>query len=73
MTKTLQRETDLKTAQLPLAAEPRNPGIPLDIDWVMSAAANTSAIERRTKTLPGRRSVKKEYQAAWLARACSTY
>jgi deoxyribose-phosphate aldolase len=33
--------------------------------------ANTSAIERRAKTLPGRRSVKKEFQAAWLCRAVS--
>jgi deoxyribose-phosphate aldolase len=31
--------------------------------------ANTSAIERRAKTLPGRRSVKKDYQAAWLLQA----
>lgn len=49
--------------------EPRNPGIPLDLDWVRRMQANTSAIERRAKTLPGRRSVKKEYQAAWLLRA----
>lgn len=41
----------------------------LDLDWVRSAQANTSAIERRTATLPGRRSVKKDYQAAWLLRA----
>ena len=39
------------------------------MDWVMSVQANTSAIERRAATLPGRRSVKKDYQAAWLARA----
>lgn len=41
----------------------------LDLSWVRSVQANTSAIERRAKTLPGRRSVKKEYQAAWLLRA----
>jgi deoxyribose-phosphate aldolase len=45
--------------------------MPLDMDWVMGAQANTSAIERRCATLPGRRTVKKEYQAAWLARAIS--
>jgi len=50
-------------------AEPRNPGMDLDHDWVLSAAANTSAIERRAASLPGRRSVKKDHQAAWLARA----
>ncbi|CUK14397.1 Deoxyribose-phosphate aldolase [Shimia thalassica] len=57
--------------QLPQAMEPRNPGIELDLDWVRRAQANTSAIERRAKTLPGRRSVKKDYQAAWLCRAIS--
>ncbi len=49
----------------------RNPGISLDLDWVLSAQANTSAIERRCKTLPGRRSIKKEHQAAWLLKALS--
>ena len=49
----------------------RNPGLPLDLDWVLSVQANTSAIERRCKTLPGRRSIKKEHQAAWLLKALS--
>jgi deoxyribose-phosphate aldolase len=60
-----------ETAHLPQAIEPRNPGMALDLDWVMRATANRSAIERRAATLPGRRSVKKDYQAAWLARATS--
>jgi deoxyribose-phosphate aldolase len=47
----------------------RNPGMPLDLDWVMNARVNRSAVERRTDTLPARRSIKKEYQAAWLLRA----
>lgn len=59
------------THQLPQAMEPRNAGMELDLDWVRRAQANTSAIERRAKTLPGRRSVKKDYQAAWLCRAIS--
>ncbi|NDR58602.1 deoxyribose-phosphate aldolase [Aliiruegeria sabulilitoris] len=54
-----------------LAGEPRNPGMELDMDWVMRAQANTSAIERRAASLPGRRSVKKDYQAAWLLKAIS--
>lgn len=54
---------------LPQVALTRNPGMALDMDWVMGAQANTSAIERRAKTLPGRRSVKKDYQAAWLLKA----
>ncbi|QYZ71933.1 deoxyribose-phosphate aldolase [Neotabrizicola shimadae] len=41
----------------------------LDLDWVMAAQANTSAIERRAATIGGRRSVKKEWQAAWLLKA----
>ena len=47
----------------------RNPGIPLDLDWVARARINRSAVERRVATLPGRRSIKKEWQAAWLLRA----
>jgi deoxyribose-phosphate aldolase len=54
---------------LPQVQEPRNTGMELDLDWVMTAQANTSAIERRAATLPGRRSVKKDYQAAWLLKA----
>jgi deoxyribose-phosphate aldolase len=46
-----------------------NPGTPLDLDWVMGARLNRSAVERRVATLPARRSVKKEWQAAWLLRA----
>lgn len=47
----------------------RNPGTPLDLGWVMRSRVNRSAVERRTATLPGRRSIKKEWQAAWLLRA----
>ena len=47
----------------------RNPGVPLDLDWVMGAHINKSAVERRVATLAGRRTVKKEWQAAWLLRA----
>src|SRR5712692_10911605 len=48
----------------------RNPGTPLDLDWVHEARfTNRSAAERRAATLPTRRSVKKAWQAAWLLRA----
>ncbi len=47
----------------------RNPGIPLDMDWVRQARVNRSAVERRAATIPARRTVKKEWQAAWLLRA----
>ena len=49
----------------------RNDGSELDVDWVMSQTANTSAIERRATTLGTRRSIKKDHQAAWLLRAIS--
>ncbi len=49
----------------------RNEGTELDLDWVLSARANRSAIERRAATIGTRRSVKKEWQAAWLLKAIS--
>lgn len=57
--------------QLPQLSHARNPGMALDLDWVAGVQANTSAIERRCATLGGRRSVKKDYQAAWLLKAVS--
>lgn len=59
------------TTNLPTLQELRNDGIPLDLAWVKAVQANTSAIERRAATLPGRRSVKKDFQAAWLCKAIS--
>ncbi|MBO6867246.1 MAG: deoxyribose-phosphate aldolase [Thalassococcus sp.] len=64
-------QTISATGTLPQTVEPRNPGTALDLDWVMRATANRSAIERRAATLPARRLVKKDHQAAWLARAVS--
>ncbi|HTP02782.1 MAG TPA: deoxyribose-phosphate aldolase [Anaerolineales bacterium] len=51
------------------AAHRGNPGTPLDLDWVMGAHVNKSAVERRVESLPKRRTVKKDWQAAWLLRA----
>ena len=48
---------------------PRNPGAPLAPDWFESVGVNASAVERRAATLTTRRSVKKEWQAAWLVKA----
>ncbi len=59
------------TLNLPQLAHSRNTGMPLDLDWVASVQANTSAIERRAASIGGRRSVKKEFQAAWLLKAIS--
>ncbi|WP_052245208.1 deoxyribose-phosphate aldolase [Halocynthiibacter namhaensis] len=69
-------QTDTKNtlttlAGVPQLHEPRNPGMDLDLDRVMAVQVNTSAVERRCASLPGRRSVKKDHQAAWMLRAIS--
>jgi len=46
-----------------------NTGVPLDLDWIEGVRVNTSAVERRTATLTARRTVKKDWQVAWLLRA----
>ena len=72
----------LARADAPLRPEPpqprltdagveRNPGTPLDLDLVRTLRVNRSAVERRAATIPTRRTVKKEWQAAWLLRAVS--
>jgi deoxyribose-phosphate aldolase len=50
-------------------ANKRNPGIPLDLGWVNEARVNLSATKRRAATMATRRSLKKQWQAAWLLRA----
>src|SRR5690625_4135930 len=47
----------------------RNPGVELDTGWFRHAQVNLSAAERRAATLLTRRSVKQEWQAAWLLKA----
>lgn len=49
----------------------RNPGTQLNLDWIDGLNVNFSAVERRTSSLLGRRTVKKEWQAAWLLKALS--
>src|SRR5690242_12126230 len=46
-----------------------NKGIPLDLNWLQEIRVNTSAVERRMQSQVARRTVKKEWQAAWLLRA----
>jgi deoxyribose-phosphate aldolase len=48
-----------------------NRGIPLNLDWVKQVRVNTSAVERRAQSHVARRTVKKEWQAAWHLRAIS--
>ncbi len=47
----------------------RNPVTAFDAECIESVRVNRSAAERRVATLPGRRTVKKQWQAAWLVRA----
>ena len=47
----------------------RNPGFPLDLDWVGQVRMNRSALERRAGSIGARRTVKKDYQLAWLLKA----
>ena len=54
---------------LEVPVTPRNPGMPLELDWIEEVRVNRSAVERRAATLRTRRTVKKEWQAAWLLRA----
>jgi len=46
-----------------------NTGVRLDLDWIDAVRVNTSAVERRTTTLTARRTVKKDWQVAWLLKA----
>ena len=63
---------DERIAQKPRSRELQpNHGVPLNLDWVENVRVNTSAVERRTQSLTARRTVKKEWQVAWLLRAIS--
>ena len=62
---------DTALAHLSGRALQPNRGVPLNLDWVEDVRVNTSAVERRAQTLATRRTVKKEWQAAWLLRATS--
>lgn len=72
---TTKPETEQQTQRPPgpayvtVALQPHNPGIPLEWDWVDRVRVNRSAVERRAATLGTRRTVKKEWQAAWLLKA----
>ncbi len=57
---------DLMPATL---TEHRNPGTDLKPEWFENIQVNLSAVERRAATVGTRRTVKKEYQAAWLIKA----
>ena len=60
-----------ETIPTPSGDHARNPGMPLEMDWIREVRVNRSAVERRAATLGTRRSVKKHWQAAWLLKAVS--
>ena len=45
----------------------RNPGMPLELEWIESVQVNTSAVERRTSSLLKRRTVALKHYSAWIA------
>ena len=59
----------MSTLESLIHAHPRNQGTPLNLDRIEGLTINRSAVERRAATLGGRRTVKKEWQAAWLLQA----
>jgi deoxyribose-phosphate aldolase len=67
------RTTDSNTPRASAGQLPalRNPGVRLERDWIREVRVNRSAVERRAATLGKRRTVKREWQVAWLLRAVS--
>jgi len=67
----MKQQTSLKSVEGngPQVGHRRNPGFPLDLDWVERVRMNRSALERRASTIGTRRTVKKDYQLAWLLKA----
>ena len=63
------RDSAVSGESIQVVHHERNPGCAFDLGWVESVHVNRSAVERRTATLTTRRTVKKEWQAAWLLRA----
>ena len=59
------------TSKVPASSHalPRNPIMPLELDDVLAKHVNRSAVERRAATIGTRRTVKKQWQAAWLLKA----
>lgn len=57
------------SAPPPAHAHARNPGMGLDLGTVRAVRVNASASARRAATIPARRAIKKDWQAAWLLKA----
>jgi deoxyribose-phosphate aldolase len=64
-----RREAPESRVELRVVDAPANPGVPLNLEWIDEVRVNTSAVERRAATLVTRRTVKKDWQIAWLLKA----
>ncbi len=71
MSNTKEMVKNMKSNNQQKIEHKRNNGIPFDANLFKEISINRSAVERRAATLSGRRSVKKEWQAAWLLKALS--
>ncbi len=71
MTNTKKKTKSFISKNHSIVLHQRNEGIPFDASLFEDLHVNRSAVERRAATLSGRRSVKKEWQAAWLLKALS--
>lgn len=67
----MAKVTTLKPAPDLKNQHERNPGTELNLDWIENLQVNLTAVERRATTLTKRRTVKKQWQAAWLLKALS--
>jgi deoxyribose-phosphate aldolase len=69
----MAKVTSIHPSATPFADEEgRNPGTKFDPAPVRDVRVNRSAIERRAATMSTRRTVKKDWQAAWLLHAVKT-
>ncbi len=64
-----RRDAPERSVGLQVTQATPNAGVPLNLEWVDEVRVNTSAVERRAATLVTRRTVKKDWQIAWLLKA----
>jgi deoxyribose-phosphate aldolase len=64
-----EAKNEVAAGKAVVPSHPTNRGVPLNLDWIEEVRVNTTAVERRAASMGGRRTVKKEWQAAWLLRA----
>ena len=65
----LIRREEVLLILLKLKMEVHNPGMDLDLAWLEMVRVNLPAVKRRAETLGTKRTVKMQWQAAWLCKA----